>query len=521
VALSVAVQARVTQSAGIRQWVSRAFILSILVYLVVLGYLVSESVRGASKWAPYGVNMPTFIALIIASEVVISASAVWIFREDSGIWPPSVVDGWRQFRHGSLRGLGRALLGVWDVSIVDLRLRTKTAIALGRANRLAALAPLAYALVASSGAGTPWGLRTSALVDIGLTLLVWMFMEAVMVRPNSEAVADGYAAIAPPATARSVARKESRYTIRRLSNEDIPRVEEIERIRWREQAATNEIIRARINRYPQGQLAAIHESVVGGLVASRTLVAWCTVMPARDKDVRAFRSWDEVTTHGTIDNCEPGGDVLVGVNLTSVTEGATYLLLGEVLASVVGWGKDKMIGGARLNGFVSLNERRLREGKPELAADQYARLREIRGHHLNEQRLDSGDLPLADEEYISLINNLRALNGEGLLDVDERPDYVCSNLRGYLSIPGARMVAVAPNYFPDVASDNWGVVIDWTNPLPRPLRHVPIMRGLVAQRIRNEVLAEWDTRKKRLHEKARRRTMQQSLPAAPEPVLVS
>src|ERR1700674_1594633 len=137
-ALNVAVQARVTESAGIRQWVSRAFILSILVYLVVLGYLVSESVRGASKWAPYGVNMPTFIALIVASEIVISASAVWIFREDSGIWPPSIRAGWRQFRHGSLRGLGRALLGVWDVSIVDLRLRTKTAIALGRLNRLAA-----------------------------------------------------------------------------------------------------------------------------------------------------------------------------------------------------------------------------------------------------------------------------------------------------------------------------------------------------------------------------------------------
>jgi hypothetical protein len=515
-----AVQARVAQNAGMRQWISRAFIISILVYLVVIGYLLTESVRGASRWAPYGVNMPVFVSLIIWSEVAIGASAVWIFREDSGIWPPSVSNGWREFRAGSIGGIGQLLQGIWDVSIVDLRLRTKTAIALGRLNRLAALTPLVYALVASSGSAPPWGLRTSALIDIGLTLLVWAFMEAVMVRPESR-VAAGAVAMGAQATARGAARKESRYQIRRLSADDVARAGEIERIRWRDQAATQDLIRTRIDRYPQGQLAAIHESVVGGEVAARTLVAWCTVMPADEKDVRAFRSWDEVTSGGTIANCRPDGNVLVGVNLTSVTEGATYLLLGEVLASVVAWGKDKMIGGARLNGFVSFNERRLRDGKPELTADQYARLREIRGHHLNEQRLDSGDEPLTDNAYMSLVNNFRVLNGRSPLESDELPDYVCSNLRGYLSIPGARMVSVAPEYFPDAASDNWGVVIDWTNPLPASLRRVPVLKTLVAQRIRGEVLAEWDARKKRAREKSRTRAAQRLTPEVTEPVLVS
>lgn len=520
-ALDGAILTRFSQNARVRQWVSRAFVVSILVYLVVIGYLLAESIRGANRWAPYGVNMPTFVALIIASEVVITASAAWIFKEDAGIWPPSVGEGWRQLRAGSLSGLSKMLAGAWDVSIVDLRLRTPTAIALGRLNRLAAAAPLVYALAASSEASAPWGLRASAGLDIGLTLLVWAFMEAVMVRPSGETTQDRAKFLDAPVAAHPMARKESRYKIRGVSTADIPRIEEIERIRWREQAATSELVQARLDRYPQGQIAAIHESVVRDQVVARTLVAWCTVMPAREKDVRAFRSWDEVTSGGTIANLQRSGDVLVGVNLTSVTEGATYLLLGEVLASVVGWGKDKMVGGARLNGFVSCNERRLREGKQELTADQYAHLREIRGHHLNEQRLDGGEAPLTDEAYVRLVNNLRALNAEDPLDADERPDYVCSNLRGYLSIPGARMVSVVSAYFPDEASDNWGVVIDWSNPLPRPLRYLPLVRGLVARRIRREVLAEWDARKQRLRDKTRRRGARRLAPASPELVPVA
>jgi hypothetical protein len=260
--------------------------------------------------------------------------------------------------------------------------------------------------------------------------------------------------------------------------------------------------------------------MVDGEEASRTVVAWCTVMPAREEQVRAFRSWDAVTSNGTISGCDPKGDVLIGVNLTSVTEGATYLLLGEILASVVSWGKAKMIGGGRLTGFASFNEHRAHEGKAPLSADQYARLREIRGHRINERRLDDGLAPLDDDAHVALVNSLNSMNGLPPLGPDERPDYVCSNVRGYMSIPGARMVEVAPNYFPDEASDNWGVVIDWTNPLPAALRKVPVLKSFVASRIRHEVRAEWEARKVRVHEAARQRAVRRERVAEPDRVLV-
>src|SRR5438477_304189 len=501
------IQSSVSHSANLRRWISRAFVVSILVYLVVVGYLLTESVRGASKWAPYGVNMPVFITLIIASEVIITLTAVWIFREDAGIWPASVARGWRELRSGKISGLGSVLGGAWDVSIVDLRLRTRTAIGLGRVNRIAALAPLVYALIASANRPAPWGLRASALVDVGLTLAVWAFMEAVMVRPEeaaaTQAVGPATTLVAP--TVKGAGKKASRYEVRRATRADVSRIGEIERIKWREQAATRDIIEARLKRYPQGQVAAVHQSVVGGEVASRTLVAWCTVMPTSEERVRSFGSWDEVTDGGRITSADPRGDVLVGVNLTSVTEGATYMLLGETLASVVGWGKKKMIGGGRLNGFVSFNEHRAHEGKPAISADAYARLREIRGFRLNERRLDEGLTQLDDDAYGELANSITAVNGLPTLEPEQRPDYVCANVRGYMSIPGARLVRVAPNYFPDAASDNWGVIIDWTNPLPAPLRHLPIVRNVVAARIRHEVRAEWEARKRRVHEAGRQR----------------
>ena len=71
------------------------------------------------------------------------------------------------------------------------------------------------------------------------------------------------------------------------------------------------------------------------------------------------------------------------------------------------------------------------------------------------------------------------------------------------------------------ASDNWGVIIDWTNPLPTPLRHLPVVRSLVAMRIRQEVRAEWDARKRRVHEAARLRTARRVDAAVPEPELVA
>lgn len=499
-----------SDSPGLRKWISRAFIVSILVYLVVIAYLIAESVTGASRWAPYGVNIPVFIALIIASEVAVTATAVWIFREDSGIWPDTIATGWREMRSGRLlQGLGRLLDGAWNVSIIDLRLRSRTAIALGRINRIAAVVPLAYALAASAGSPTPLGLRSSAILDVAITLAVWAFMELVMVRPDAAAPASGRPLAAQAsrdgasATARDTAKarapRHSVYQVRRITRADIGRLSEIEALKWGGQAATQELIERRISTYPQGQVGAVHSTVIDGRTVRSSLAAWITVMAAREAQVRSFTSWDAVTANGTIATCDPKGDVLVGVNLTSVTQGATYMLVGEMLASVVAWGKQKFIGGARLNGFVAFNEHRAGEGRRPLTADEYANLRELRGHRINERRLDYGLAPLSDEAYVALVDRMRAVGGEPPRAPHERPDYVCSNLRGYMSIPGAHMVAVVPDYFRDASSDDWGVVIDWTNPLPPWLRQLPGVRHFAAGRVRSAVRAEWEERKRRLH----------------------
>ncbi len=506
-----ATRTSVFENKTLRRWISRAFLLSILVYLVVIGYLLAEAVTGASKWAPYGVNIPTFIALIIGSEVLITLTAAWIFKEDSGIWPSSVAEGWDKLRDGAVvDGVQKILIGAWDVSLIDLRLRTARTIFLGRLNRLAALVPLVYVLAASAG-GAPWGMRSTALVDIGLTLVVWAFMELVMVRPQPAAdVAIAGAAPSPlvtttPAVRRNgAAPKVSSYEVRVVEPRDIERIEELERLKWKEQAAGRDKILSRLERFPQGQLAAVHVSSVDGVPTKRRLVAWCTAMPARESQIRRFARWDEVTSNGTISNTDPDGDVIVGVNLTSVTEGATYLLVGELFASVVEWNKTKFLGGGRLNGYAAFNERRRAEGRPQFSADSYARLREIRGYRMNEDRIDAGLAPLPDDAYVRLVSSLRAERGEPPLDQDGTVDYVCSNVRSYASI-GMRMVRVIPDYFDDPASDSYGVLGQWLNPLPRPLSYLPWLRRWVATRIRREVRREWEARKQLLRDRGTRK----------------
>lgn len=495
----------IAENAGLRRWISRAFLVSILVYLVVIGFLLAESITGASRWAPYGVNIPVFIVLILASEIIVALTAVWIFKEDSGIWPDEVFQGWRAFRSGKIgTGLKQMAVGAWDISLIDLRLRTRLAIFLGRLNRVAALVPLIYILGVTVGSSIPWGMRGSAILDVLLTLGVWLFMEVVMVQPQPAAASR---AIPPPAMAEATypGPKESRYEIRAVRFDDIPRILELERIKWRDQAANRSTIESRLSRYPQGQIAVEHLTVEHGKVTRRSVVAWVTVMAIDAGKVANFGTWDQVSGDGTLSTVDPAGNTIVGVNLTSVTNGATYMVLGEMLAAVVEWKKDKFIGGGRLNGFVAFNEHRATEGHRAFAPGEYANLREIRGYRINELRIEQGLPVLRDGAYVEHVNQLRRRNLESPLPEEQRPDYVCANLRGYLSIPGSYVVELIPGYFPDPASDDWGVVIAWDNPVPRLLRHFPWVKSIVANRIRHEVNAEWESRKQKVRELSRAR----------------
>jgi hypothetical protein len=328
-----------------------------------------------------------------------------------------------------------------------------------------------------------------------------------MVRPEpayAAAPATG-GMVAPPRSVPQVvpapavqAVRHSYHEVRRVQIEDVDRILEIERIRWRDQAATREMILSRLTAFPEGQLAAIHVNVVNGEPVRRTLVAWSTVMPADERALRSLGSWEQVTSNGTIRNIDRKGSALVGVNLTSVTEGATYILLGEILASVVEWGKKELIGGSRLNGYTSFNERRSAEGKSPFSANQYAHLREVRGLRLNEQRIDADLAPLSDAEYTKIAGQSRPQSDA------EAPDYVCSNLRGYMGIPGAHMIGVIPDYFADPASADYGVLIEWANPLPRPIRSLAVAKRWLAAKVRSEVYAELEERQRQMRERSRR-----------------
>jgi hypothetical protein len=88
---------------------------------------------------------------------------------------------------------------------------------------------------------------------------------------------------------------------------------------------------------------------------------------------------------------------------------------------------------------------------------------------------------------------------------DDVPDHVCSNVRGYMSIPGGRMIRVIENYFSDPASADYGVLMEWPNPIPAPVRQLPWLKTWLSGRIRREVQAEWETRQQRAHDRSRRR----------------
>jgi hypothetical protein len=329
-------------------------------------------------------------------------------------------------------------------------------------------------------------------------------MEAVMVHPDS--AARGATRRQALAHATYAGAKESRYEIRALQHADIPRVLELDRIKWGEQAATRAAVESRLARYPQGQIAVEHLSLEHGVVKRRSIVAWVTVMAIAGEKISTFGTWDDVSGNGMLTTADADGDTIVGVNLTSVTNGATYMVLGEMLASVVEWNKRRFIGGGRLNGLAAFNDHRASEGRRAFVAGEYANLKEIRGFRINEFRIEQGLPVLSEPEYMAVANQQRSRNNQPPLADGEAMDFVCSNLRGYLSIPGSYVVELIPGYFPDPSSDDWGVVIAWDNPLPAALRWIAPVRHFVANRIRHEVRAEWELRKQRVKEHARLRS---------------
>jgi hypothetical protein len=81
-----------------------------------------------------------------------------------------------------------------------------------------------------------------------------------------------------------------------------------------------------------------------------------------------------------------------------------------------------------------------------------------------------------------------------------------------MSIPGARLIAVVPNYFADPPSANYGVLIEGLNPLPPLLRKIGPLKHLLARRIRRAVRAELEARQLAMRGRSRRRRAGEPVP---------
>ncbi len=219
---------------------------------------------------------------------------------------------------------------------------------------------------------------------------------------------------------RAPVRKWGGFIFRSAEISDISQIIELEKKVWGEgAAASKEQIEARINTFPKGNVIAL----IDGCVA-----AYVSIEYIDDLKNEKF-NWSEITDNGFIKKSHKySGEYIYGVNLSVHNSmngkklGNRMIFFGLLIAI-----EDNIKGGfigSRLPGFAAYKKR-----YPEISA----------------------------EEYINLRRNGR------------RRDY---ELSVYES-EGYEILGVLPNYFPDPASLNYGVLIFLKNPFYGwPLRKI-------------------------------------------------
>lgn len=190
---------------------------------------------------------------------------------------------------------------------------------------------------------------------------------------------------------------------------DIPAILAIEEIAWPEgMRASEEIIASRISTFPEGNLVAVANSDIQGVISTQII--------NYDLGNDAL-SWDEVTDSGFIKSSHnPHGDTLYGVNLSVSPyspRGVAKILLQVIGKMAIRLNLKRGILGGRIPRYHKFTDR------------------------------------MSPEEY------LNGTTGTG------RP--LDPEIAFYKKI-GLRVVKVIPNYIKDPESCNFGVLLAWDNP---------------------------------------------------------
>ncbi len=165
---------------------NKTLLVALVLYFTVIGYLVEEVVE-VKTLEPYGVNFAVYSVLLVASETVLTVTIIAIFAMERSAWPPyakKAVESLKELNPISwVVGIFLAIRSAWNISLLDLRLTSRTSVLLGRLNRLSASIPLLYVLIAGLAGLSKIGILLVS-IDLGLTLLLWLAMEAFVIEPR-------------------------------------------------------------------------------------------------------------------------------------------------------------------------------------------------------------------------------------------------------------------------------------------------------------------------------------------------
>ena len=225
------------------------------------------------------------------------------------------------------------------------------------------------------------------------------------------------------------ANKRRQHLIRIATVEDVPKLIEVEAEAWEGVIVSlfgEDELRAQIHKYPEGILLA--ETEVGSRKKVEAFISFIRLSKNMFSQISQENlTWEDITTSGFIDNHDPEGPYLYGVNL-SVPRRAERMGIGNTIRAALG----AMIVREGLQGII------LESRLPKL-------------HKTNKARVEKGQDPLDGYEYVEL--------------KDQRGKIFDPELRDYLETPLMRVLEVKPNFYQDPESENWGVLLFWPNPI--------------------------------------------------------
>jgi hypothetical protein len=198
--------------------------------------------------------------------------------------------------------------------------------------------------------------------------------------------------------------------VRPATAADINAYLELQAERWRDDnMADKEQLLSRLKSYPQGMLVAEENQKIVGMTYA---------MRITDYDYQNPPSWNEITNNGYCDNVDPRGKYFFGVDLSTakgVGHRAGDQLMVAMGALAIREGVQRVMLGGRMPGYHAYVDK--------MSAQEYLDAKDAKGRPLDRQ------------------------------------------VRFYTSVPGLKALKPIENYFHDPESLDWGVLLEWRNPL--------------------------------------------------------